>query len=367
MNKKRKIKKSVLYPVLFLLFMGFFFLFRSRSYEIQYTVDEVLVTERYYKKEKMYQYVFRYQDRDYVLNVKGHAFNKKLVKKVEVKSKEETTCLQIEGNLPFYPVCSEASTLLSYHLVDKELIPEVFQKKEDASFSDYNNYKIYDLNKKTFFIWNYKGFDVISEKKKTTVPLYSKDIYTIPLTIKVGEAILMADYQATYEFSKFFVIQKNGKVKEMALDSTLSFESYFLGVHKKSAYLMDKKNKKEYEIYPSRLAMRTISKDGMGKIYNQTDFEAVTLNSLSTSEKFFTVSSLGDFSIENDQKLYYKTSGTKVKITDEEVKAIIEQNGEEVYYLVQDELRYYNLYSGEKKILSSFEWNFNYKNMIYIF
>ncbi len=367
MIKKRKIKKSVLYFFFFLLLLFIFFLFRSRSYELQYTVDDVLVTERYYKKEKMYQYVFNYQDREYVLNIEGHAFKKKLVKKIEIKSNEQIICLNIEGKLPFYPVCSEDSNLLSYHLVDSELIPETFRKNEEEHVIDSNQYKIYDLNKKTFFIWNYKGFDIISDKKNTNVSLYSKDIYTIPLTIKVGETILMADYSDTYEFSKFFVIQKNGKVKELVLDSKLSFESYFLGTYKKSAYLMDKKNKKEYEIYPSRLAMRTISKDGMGKIFSQHDFETVTLNSLSTSEKFFTFSSLGEFSIEDDQRLYYKTNGTKVRITNEEVKAIVEQNCEEVYYLVQDELRYYNLSSGEKKVLSSFEWNFNYKNMIYIF
>ncbi len=49
------------------------------------------------------------------------------------------------------------------------------------------------------------------------------------------------------------------------------------------------------------------------------------------------------------------------------VKEIVYSTEDTVYYLEGDTLYYYNDSDGEVLVISNFEWNFNYKNMIFIF
>ena len=55
------------------------------------------------------------------------------------------------------------------------------------------------------------------------------------------------------------------------------------------------------------------------------------------------------------------------KISENKVKDIVYYDNESVYYLVDDILYKYSSEYGEVKIMSDFEWNFNYNNMIFVY
>lgn len=354
-------KKSILFVFLFLVFV-FFFLFHSRNYEIEYNRNDVYVKERFMKKEKVYEFIFHYQGKDFILRIpNSYIPYKKLIKSIEIKEVDDAICLVPSSKkITMAPVCLKDNEQLSSHLVLKE---EIEINPQDT----YENITIYNLNQKSYFLWNYKGFYKIDSKKKETISLFQNDTYSLSLVEQVGNYLILADYDQKYEFQKFYVLNsKSGKVKELSLKEALPFDSYFLGVFKNKAYLIDKKNKQEYEINPKKLEIEKISKKNMGKLYTNNAWESLNMDILASNEKKFTYDEWITYQVENNT-LYAIIDTYKIKLSNQKVKEIVYSEKDTVYYLVEDKLYCYNPEDGEIVLLSNFEWNFNYKNMIFIF
>ncbi len=367
-GKKIKKKKVILF-FLFLIFISYL-LFRSKNYEIHYTLDAVSITESFNKKEKMYSYLFKVNDKEFFVTLKNkYVRSKKLIDSIEIKEEENTICIFPHSHVfDFYPLCYQDDELISYHLIEKEdFIPSEYYKEINNEEKKYENLNIYSLNNKTYFLWNYTGFYKISDAEIKSISLFNEDVYNIPLAIRVGDTILIADYESKYVFHKFYVVNtKNNKVKELHLENELSFESYFLGATKKNAYLVDKKNKKEYEINPKRMLIHNITNKNKGRILLEDKWESMSMNTLVNTEMRFTHLETVQYKLENDT-LYSVVNEYQTKLSNKKVKEIISYDDTTVYYLVDDQLYYYNTVDGEVLVISNFEWNFNYKNMIYIF
>ena len=365
----KKLKKRRVVGVLFLLFILLCFCLRSKSYEITYTRDGVTIIERYSKKEKLYTFLFQVEEKEFFVTFESkYKHSKKLVKKVNVYEKDDVVCIIPEGSLSFFPLCLENGEYVSYHLIeDYDLVPENWYKEFETQKRTFGNIKIYNLNHHKYFIWNYKGFYVISEKGEKEISLFQEDIYNIPLGVQVDKYLLLADYSSKYEFNKFYVINsKNNKVKEIVLEKEIPFDAYFLGVNGKKAYFVDKKNKMEYEIYPKRLVIHKVTNNNQGRILVDGEWQSTSMTSIVTNEKTFTDSNKLSYVLENNV-LYSVVDKYKTKLSTKEVKEIVFYNAATVYYLVGDQLYYYNDSDGEVLVLSNFEWNFNYKNMIFVF
>lgn len=368
LNKNKKIIKLII-SLLIILFIFYIFL-HSKNYEIMYNINSVEITENYDKTNKIYKFLFKVNEKEYIVQLENkYLRKKKLINKVEIKEYDNTTCIIPESKkLKLYPLCYQNDEQLSYHLIEKkDLLPSEYYKNISSEKSKYNNVKINYLNNKKYYIWNYKGFYVIDGKKNQTINIFDDDIYNIPLSYKINNNILLADYNSKYNFNKFYLIQtKNNKIKEINTDKELSFEAYILGSYKNKVYFMDKKNKKEYEINTKKLSINNMTKSNKGKTLEKDEWKEISINKLSTEEYLFTSFKPYDYQIVNN-KLYLIIDNHKIKISNNDVKEIVQIDGETVYYIVNDKLYYYNYIDGEVLIMSYFEWNFNYKNMIYIF
>ena len=62
----------------------------------------------------------------------------------------------------------------------------------------------------------------------------------------------------------------------------------------------------------------------------------------------------------------YLENSTRKKISDKEIKEIVAALDNKVYYISGCSLYYYTEATGEVEVMTFFEWNFNYKNMIFI-
>lgn len=366
-RKNRKLIKILLGIIIIFLIFNFFFM--SKNYETAYKRNDVEITEKFDKENKKYTFLFKTNDIEFVTELEHkYIHRKELVDSIEIKKDEETICIIPKSKkLAFYPLCYENSELISYHqLENKDLLGDAYFKQTKTKTSTYKKIEISNLNNKKYFIWNYKGFYVIDGKDNSTINIFNKDIYNITLSRKVGSNILIADYSNKYKFSKFYVVQtKNNKVKEINTDDELSFESYIMGTYKNKVYFMDKKNKEQYEINTKKLSINDISKKNKGKILTNGEWEEVSINKLSSKEYEFTSYQSFNYQIINNN-LYLVIADYKIKISSN-VKDIVEVDGETVYYLIDDKLYYFNNTDGEVLVMSYFEWNFNYKNMIYIF
>lgn len=370
MVKFKKIKKRKLILFVFILIVLFYGIFRSKSYEIEYSLGEVTVLEKFQKEKKSYDFIFKVKEKEFFVSLEqSYIYSKKLIQNVDVKEKGDTLCIVPKGKkLDLYPLCIQNNEYVSFHLIEvDEIIDSSLRKEITYKQKDFKNMSIYSLNNKKYFIWNYEGFTVLSGDSQKEIKLFNEDIYNIPLAIKTGNYLIIADYNAKYVFSKFYVINtKNNKVRELDVDKEISFDSYFLGTTDKKVYLVDKKNKKEYEIDPKRLKFHDITKKNQGRIFNNGEWEVIGMNALVNNDvhfqyKFNTTYELLDgilFKVQGD----YKT-----KISNQSVKEIIYVNESIVYYLIEDKLYYYTDSDGEVLVMRNFEWNFNYKNMIYVF
>lgn len=369
MRKLNKIKKKNVFLFLLLFFILFYGFFRSKSYEVEYTLNDVSIKESFDKKEKLYTFYFQTKEKEFFVQIPHKYIHKKeLVQKIEVKEKENTLCiLPTSSKLDIEPLCMQNEEYISFHLIeDEEIIPKSLKKEINYEEKTYKNMTLYALNNKKYYIWNYEGFDIITNKEQKEIKLFKEDIYNIPLTIQVEKNIVIADYDSKYAFQKFYVIDtKKDKVRELVLEKEISYDSYFLGTSSKRAYLVDKKNKIEYEIYPKRLLIESITNNNQGRILKEDVWEPINMNVLASNETYFTHKEITTFKIENNQ--LYKVQGDyKTRISNHNVKEIVSTNEDTVYYLVDEKLYYYNDSDGEVLVLRNFEWNFNYKNMIYI-
>lgn len=370
MFKSKNRKKTWFFIIGLIGILICFFIWHNTSYTISYKIGDIAVTETYDSKNKLYRFLLKKENKEYIVQFEQKRIHsKKIIKKIDSLEENDTTCLIPSGKIiKFYPLCYQKEEEISYHQIEnKDLLPAQYFKQIPENSKTYNNIEIGYLNNKKYFIWNYKGFYVIDEKTENNLKLLEEDTYNIPLAYKTSDSILIANYNDNYKFNQFYVIQgKNNKVKKIETKEELSFDSYIMGDFKNKVYFFDKKNKKEYEINLRKYSIENITNNGKGKIVENGAWQEISTNKLSSQEYYFSTEPLFCYEIQNEQ-LYLNIENHKIRISNLAVKDIIDIQGETVYYLVDDKLYYYNPSDGEVLIMSYFEWNFNYKNMIYIF
>ena len=358
MAKRKKIRiKRVFLFIIFLFFLIIQLIiihFRAHNYKIIYKVDNCLVTEKYTKKEDVYKVSIVIDDIsfDYVTN-DDYTKEKQLVKKIKVK--------QIDDYLCIYPK-SDKLSLYNLCYKDKEYISTTFVNKDDNNnYHKYNNYYIYDLNDAKYLLWNYDKFIYLNNDEEKKIKISKKDIYSLKNAYQTDRYLFVPE-QNKYSYKKAYIIDaNNGKLKDIKFNNELYYDSYYLGYYKNNIYLVDNKNKQEYEIDLKNEHINKIK----GKILKNGKWENIPINKLLKKEYSFIEEKEIIYSLK-DNRLYAKVNNTNVLI-DYNVDAIIKDNNYYVYYLKKDSLYYYNFYKGNKLIMKYSEWKFNNKNMIFVF
>lgn len=378
MKKKYKLKKSaILILVLFIsliiaLIIFIISLFKTKSYSLEYNIDKYEISENYNNKDKYYYYEITNDSLTYEFIYKSEYIKEKeLIKEVKEYQDEEYTCLTIRSsNIKTYPLCSYNEQLVDYHLIPdslKEKLSDYYTNTKEIKRTQ-DNYTIYNDNL-NLLIWSYKGFNYINKDKTEFIKIFNKDIYEIPLATKINNYIFIPDYEQNHNFNKVYLINlDNLKVEKWELKYDISFDSYILGTNDKSIYLVDKKNKKQYEFVPHKQKMRLLaSQNNNGIIYEEGQENKISMNKLVSEEKSFIYKTNYNYSLKN-KTLYlnYPNSTNKIKISNQKVDTIIHSSEDNVYYLIDSILYRYNLKYGEVKLISYSEWKFNYNNLIFI-
>ena len=359
--KKKKTKLKLFIIILTLLFITFLIIiFKPYNYSKTYNLDKYKITEEYNKELKYYKFVIEKDSTIYSYIIESKYFhNRKLINDVLINNNDNEECILPKSNkIEFYPLCSKDNEIYTYNLSN---IEDLYYYKEINNINEeYNKITINYLNNKKFLIYNYKGYYLLDNKKE--IKLFDKDIYNIELVYEYNNNIIIPDYNSSYYFNKFYIINMiNGKVNELKLDSEISFNSVFLGDYKNNIYLLDKKEEKEYKI---NIKKKKIEEVDFLILENnkliKTNFRNIVNNSLSFDKDYI-------FNYEIiDNILYQVIDEMKIKLSNKKVNKIIKNDNNTVYYLVEDSLYMYNNIYGEVLLLKNFEWNFNNTNMIFI-
>lgn len=361
-------KITRIFLTIIILFIIFLFVYLTpKNYDLEYKINDVLVKESYNKDQEYYLIEYSFND-SYFKQVVYDDYTKarKLVQKIDVIEHGDIICLVGKSKeIEIYPVCKDNEENISYRLVDK--LKEKFSKSyfntPETINETYKNISLNYLNDKTFLIWNYNGIEIINKDIKKTVDFFEKDIYEIKLASKVNNYFVIPNYEADYYFDSIYLynVDKDRQIT-WNLNTSISFDSYVMGTFEKSLYIFDKKQKKEYELVPHKEKLRKVSPT----ILSESNFEDISLQKLINKEMMFTYDTPVEYKLQNG-KLYKTIQDYNELISNHEVKEIVYQDKDEVYYLVDDSLYLYNDIYGEIKIMTNFEWTFNYENLIFIY
>lgn len=366
--------KKLIYGALFLLFIligALLTIFKDKpDYELEYTVDEYKVTEKYVNDQKYYMFEITYEDEVFFfVDSKIVTGKKELVEEISLYKTDEFTCLKIFGDRlsSIAPSCIEDREPIAYSLVQQN--DEFYSlTKPQIANEKYENIDIRTLANKKFAIWSTKGYYYLNNKANSHVSLFEKNIYLNTLAEQVGKYVITMDYTSEYNIDKFFILNlENGKIRELNIDNEISKNSYFLGIHDGKAYLFDRKFKTEYEIDPDKRKIEVVGDTKECKVWN-LGWEKISTTKLANEDYAFTYSEIYDYEIENKTLvLYYPNTQVGTKVSNREISKIVKVENDTVYYLSGNTLYTYNSSIGEQELLSYNEWEFNQNNAIFIY
>ncbi len=352
MFKKLKNKKYLIFIFLviviaILIFSYFFF---PKNYEIVYNIANYKVIEQYDKKHQSYLIdIINENNKVFKFSFKAkYTLKRKIVTKIEGTD----DCIKVDNKFNTYSLCNNNNTL-------------AFNYEYQPSYAsqNYENLNIYNLDKRNYYIWNYGYFININDGEIQKVKVFDKDVYTLDLITKYQHYLIMGDYNKEHYFNNFYLINsKNNKISTKKLEFDIYFNSYFLGTYKKYLYLYDVQTEREYRFKPLKKEETELTTYG---IYINQKWEPTSALKMNKKDLVFTSDKDYNFILE-DNILYYQTLNSKVQVVDFKVKQIIEQFDDEVYFLSENRLYKFNIYTGLNIILQNNEWLYNSKN-IYIF
>ncbi len=365
MKKNRRFYLLLFILTIISLFSYHFF--KVKSYVKEYQKDNVSIMESYNKEQKNYLYRFNYSNEDYVIAIpKDYNWKRKLVKNIEVINNDNETCLKIiSDDLSFYPLCRKNGEQISYLLTSEEMkknfnIPIITYDE----VTKYNDITIYNYFYHNFYIWNYRGFDYLSNSNNEKITLFDKDVYDPKLIVKTNDYLFVPDYNSNYYFSKVYLINSlNGKVSTWNLKKNIYFDSNILGVINNEIYLLDKHENIEWKINLTKKSLEKIGTKNKNGLFYNNEWLKLSLNKIIEEQVFKGLKAINFY---NDNGLKANILDNNIKLKNEDVELVGSTN-EKVYYLINDVLYEYSLAFGEVKLLSKFEWNFNNQNIIFIF
>ncbi len=356
---KRLIGFCVFVILLIVLFL--FFSFRTKDYEVNYEYNGFNINEKYVKEEGNYYFTLEKDKYSYDFVIE-HKYSKKrkIINKLNEEDKNNYKCVSIkvfDYNTQY--ICSDGSKYVDGY--------SLLNDNSDAStpIKTVNKINIYndDYN---YYIWNGYGLtNIISDEKYNFL---KKESYDNNLSYQLGKYLIIGDYDATREFSKFYIFNSEDKsISEWNFEDKISFNSYFMGDMDNNIYLFDKKNKIQYKINIDKKTINTTSDAEAALIYKDK-WDLIGINKLVYNNTNFEHTNLVNYSIKDNNVYYnYINSNKKILFDHDNISAYVLINGSDAFYLKGDTLYKYNTNSGKTKLLSYFEWNFSFSNKIFIF
>lgn len=321
----KKIFKLLL--VMFVLYFVLQICFRvfGKGYKLEYNLkldnDVVAQIEEIYtgkvKNEKTnYYFNIKINNQTFSLQTyESFMFNSKIIKDIKYfngtyscvypifsgkKQLTDVLCLD-NGVLKDYSVLkgkdSELDSFVN-ELINEKLYINNFVDNRDE-YDTIDKIKVYTNNiilKNYFAINSYNGIYTINNhnsKKVYNVKLFKDDIYTRDLSALANKYYITPDYTNEYDFNTLYRVDiTNNDVSSFSFDYSISYNSYVQGVVDDKIYLIDKNNKKQYEINPKKKTVTEIGNEStLAKFYENDKWNEVSIYDLVNSEKYFSYNS----------------------------------------------------------------------------
>lgn len=405
---KKIVKLTIKILIIFILLELLLYIFKTNhkiTYQIKEKTDTYNIQEIY--KKGTYHLKITTKTSTFALEV-PNTFHKrkKIIKKIYSYKTKNITCIYPKlkkqtqnSNI----ICSKKSQTYSYEYYKQNLAPfiKTLTKKGETSPSwskstnqtkNLETLEAYQNNipKNTnIYIYNYKGFYKITNKKLEKINLFKQDKYINHLGTQVDKYYIIPNYNEKYDYTKLYRINmKNGKIKTLKLKNKISKDSYINGVINNEIYLFDKDELKQYKINPKKSQIKEIGNKKKKVLYYNLKFKKIDVYTMRDKKlKFITIKNkikelekntkIKHIEQTTNKNYYYQTENNEIYYYDQEIKtktliAKTETTDFKVfkntlYYINNDTLYSYNFTNGINKLIKYKELSFNPENRIAIY
>ena len=263
-------KRCLFLVVLIFIYLLLQIVIKNKSYSTMYKIIngndtfEIIETK---KNKSEYLFQVSHKDKLYIFIVNKDFKHQNNLKKIEYYSDNNMECILpiFNNDKVIYDItCNKDNELIYYHNI-KDIPTTLITFKDELSkkydinkFNDNNQNNVKDnllminydnmVDNYKVAITNYRGLSIINNKI-VNKNIFSTDIYNRNISLFINNYYITADYNQTYNFDKFYVINMdNNKMFEIKSDYEISFDSIIQGINSHSLYLLDTENKKQYEI-----------------------------------------------------------------------------------------------------------------------
>lgn len=204
-----------------------------------------------------------------------------------------------KDELYFYHNLPKKSTELKEYVKDLEIynqdnwVDEKTKTKKQGSLTlNYPNI----LENHYLAVDNYQGIYLINKDKLiTSIKLFDEDAYETKIKALIENKYIIANYNQNYDFNEFYLVDiKNGKKENLIVNYDINFDTYVNGTYKESMFILDREDKKQYEINLQKEDAYIVGNQKGIIIYDNDNQKTVQLN-LNEEQHF------DEFRFENDK------------------------------------------------------------------
>ena len=348
-----------IFVILIVVISYFIMITNAKDYSVEYDIDNFKIIEKYDKKEKLYSFIIKNNDEEFTfVSDKEYSNKRKIVKRIDYIDNDTYYCLKpVIDDYEFNYICYDGE-------YKDEYVSGLITSEEEKKIKTVDNIDVFN-NEFDYYVWNGYGItELLSEKKYNFL---DKEYYDNQLSITTSKYILFVDYEQTHTFDKFYIFDvTKKKIIEWNIKYEIDFDSYFMGVIDDYVYLFDRKNIVQYKINIDKRKIEVCS-DSNGALYFDEKWDTKPIKELKYKDYYMEDLYLYNYFVKN-KKLYLNiNNGIDILISNKEIKDIIYKDNEKVFYLVDEMIYCYQYGRREFALLKDFEWNFSYKNKIFIF
>jgi len=407
-------KKFILLFILILLYfiiqimLNIFGNKHNLNYTLNINKERFNIIEEYNKNIKDSYYInIIHNDKVYSYQWNEKSMGKKIIKDIKYYQDEEIECILPvfnDNKVIFDVTCHNGNNIEYYHNMTNisdgliNFIDSINSIYSSDNFKDNNSnivktdlidISLHNLQKnKIVSIETYKGIINIGNSKNDyeKIKIFEKDKYKKDISGYTKDYYIVADYDQTYEFNKFYIVNlKTNVLKELKLNYHISFDSYIQGIDDNIVYLFDEENKYQYKIDCKKMIVEEIGNINNIKIYKDGNWLEEKVSNLLKNKVYFDFSNIKKeisgnkefvtinnyiYTFENngDTTLLYKSNMFSPNIknylfTINDTKSLMYID-DYIYFKKDNYIGYYNEKIGLKKIIKSNELFFN-NNILY--
>lgn len=393
---KKKQLKLLLYILFIIIFVLIIYKLTLKRYVLEYEKDGYKITEKYYKENKKEYYDIVIEKKNlkytYTLSEKFNK-NKKIISSIKYYKQGNAECIMPEyikeKNSKIYCKINKEQ-VSDYIAIKDENVKKIIKKnklKIDLKKSEDLNKKYKKINifyknieDEIVTVWDYKGIYIIKNNKEEYVKILDYDMYENIQSIIVKDSFILFENSKVLGIKKIYIYNlERNKMKVIEPKIVMSKNTYINGKVGNKIYLTDLDKKVEYAFDFKKKKIEQVSSYNEFIRFTNGKKEVLTKSDFLMNKQFFDNEKIKNKKITNSEELinekgiYYYIENGKMYMKKENMNKVLlfelanikewKVYDDSINLVAEDSLYIYDNKWGLRKIISSKELKYNYKNI----